>query len=342
MQAIQQQIFLALRDKTPLHIIGGNSKAFYGSAQTGTPLYVGDYAGVIDYQPTELVLTARCGTPLSDIESLLAAHGQMLGFEPPHFADTATLGGTIATGLSGSRRAYAGAVRDMVLGVRMINGRGELLKFGGQVMKNVAGFDISRLQVGALGTLGVLLDISLKVLPRPESELTLVFEMPEQQALTQMIDWGRKNLPISALCFVDNGLYLRLSGAETAIKRVHLTLGGTILPQADDFWLSIREQQHAFFNTELPLWRLSLAPATNPLPLSGDCLMDWGGALRWLKTDEPSDKLFAVMQNTSGHACRFRSTQGFISQALTPNLSHLQQRIKLAFDPDGIFNLNGR
>ena len=338
MDAIQQQVLQAISDKTPLKIIGGNNKAFYSQHIAGKPLSVADYAGVIHYEPSELVLTARCGTRLTDIETLLSEQGQMLAFEPPHFGETATLGGAIATGFSGSRRAYTSAARDVVLGVRLINGRGEVLKFGGEVMKNVAGFDVSRLQVGALGSLGVLLDISLKVLPRPETEITLQFELDESEAFKRMIAWGKTALPLSGMCFVNGGLYLRLAGAESAIQRVKHTLGGDVLNNAEEFWLSIREQQHGFFNGQSALWRLSVAAATEKLPLSGSWLLDWGGALRWLKTDEPADKIFALMNQVSGHACRFRSLDGYLFQPLNTNLQCLQDNVKLAFDPYQIFN----
>ena len=338
---IQQQVLQAICDKTPLKIIGGNSKAFYGQPITGKPLYVADYAGVIHYEPSELVLTARCGTRLTDIEILLAEQGQMLAFEPPHFSETATLGGAIATGFSGSRRAYTSAVRDVVLGVCLINGRGEILKFGGEVMKNVAGFDVSRLQVGALGSLGVLIDISLKVLPCPETEITLQFELDGTEAFKRMIAWGKTALPLSGLCFVNNCLYVRLAGAESAIQRVKHTLGGEVLNNAEAFWLSIREQQHEFFYDESALWRLSVAAATEKLPLSGSWLLDWGGALRWLKTDEPADKVFALMNQVSGYACRFRSLEGCLFQPLNANLQRLQHNVKLAFDPHEIFNRIG-
>ncbi len=340
MQAIQQQVLQAIADKKPLQIVGGNSKTFYGRAITGKPLHLADYQGIIHYEPTELVLTARCGTRLSDIELLLAEHGQMLAFEPPHFGDNATLGGTVATGLSGSRRAYTGAVRDVVLGVRLLNGQGDVLKFGGEVMKNVAGFDVSRLQVGALGTLGVLLDISLKVLPRPETEITLCFTMDETQALTAMTKWSRLNLPVSAMCFADETLRIRLSGAEAALKTAQQHLGGEALSPivAKAFWLSIREQQHAFFQTELPLWRLSLAPATPQLNLSGTWLFDWGGALRWLKSEESAETIFTSMQHLSAHACRFRSVSGCEFQPLPEGLVKLHRNLKQAFDPHGIFN----
>jgi glycolate oxidase FAD binding subunit len=337
---LRERVLSAIATKTPLQIIGGNSKAFYGREPQGEPFYVAKHSGVIHYEPTELVITARCGTPLAEIESLLAVHGQMLAFEPPHFGDNATLGGTIATGLSGSRRAYTAAVRDVVLGVHLLNGHGEVLKFGGEVMKNVAGFDVSRLQVSALGTLGVLLDISLKVLPRPESETTLCFMMYETQALETMIKWAKTNLPLSAMSFEGHSLHIRLSGAAAALKTAHSRLGGDALTaiEADEFWLSIREQQHAFFQTELPLWRLSLAPATPALKLSGTGLIDWGGALRWLKTEESAATIFSMMQNLSASACRFRSASGCEFQPLPEGLAKLQRNLKHAFDPHGIFN----
>ena len=338
---LRERVLAAIADKTPLQIIGGNSKAFYGRSVTAEPLHIADHSGILHYEPTELVITARAGTPLSEIETILASQGQMLAFEPPHFGTTATLGGTVATGLSGSRRPYTGAVRDVVLGVRLLNGHGEIVKLGGEVMKNVAGFDVSRLQVGALGTLGVLLDISLKVLPRPETETTLSFNMNEEQALATMSEWARKNLPISGMCFDGENLNIRLSGAESAIARVRQQLGGEVLAPvvAKAFWLSVREQQHAFFKTEIPLWRLSMAPTTPQPKLSGTWFMDWGGALRWLKTDENPEMIFSAMSAVSGHACRFRSSLGCQFQPLTPELEKLHRNIKRAFDPHGIFNI---
>jgi glycolate oxidase FAD binding subunit len=337
---LRECVLAAIAHKTPLHIIGGNSKAFYGRATQGEPFHVAKHSGVIHYEPTELVITARCGTPLADIKKLLTEHGQMLAFEPPHFGNTATIGGTVSAGLSGSRRAYTSAVRDVVLGIRLINGQGEVVKFGGEVMKNVAGFDVSRLQVGALGTLGVLLDISLKVLPRPETEITLAFILNEAQALTTMIELGRQNLPLSAMCFESNTLHVRLSGAESALKAAQQRLGGEVLSPiiAKTFWRSLREQQHEFFQGDTPLWRLSLAPATPQPQLSGQWFIDWGGALRWLKTDESAETIFATMQSLSAHACRFRSVLGCEFQPPAEALAKLQRNIKHAFDPHGLFN----
>ncbi len=338
---LRERVLAAIADKKSLQIIGGNSKAFYGRSITAEPLHIAEHSGILHYEPSELVITARAGTPLAEIETTLAAQGQMLAFEPPHFGTTATLGGTVAAGLSGSRRPYAGAVRDVVLGVRLLNGHGDMVKFGGEVMKNVAGFDVSRLQVGALGTLGVLLDISLKVLPRPETETTLAFSMTEAQALTAMIEYGKKNLPISAMCFDGEAFNIRLSGAEAAIAKSRQHLGGEVLSpiNAETFWLSVREQQHAFFQSETPLWRLSMAPATAQPKLSGTWFIDWGGALRWLKTEENSETIFAAMTVVSGSACRFRSSLGCEFQPLTPELEKLHRNIKRAFDPHGIFNI---
>lgn len=339
-EALQERVLSAIAGKTPLQIIGGNSKAFYGRPTQGEPLYVAEHSGVIHYEPSELVITARCGTPLAELEKLLSVNGQMLAFEPPNFGSPATLGGTVAAGLSGSRRAYTGAVRDVVLGVGLINGQGEVLKFGGEVMKNVAGFDVSRVQVGALGTLGVLLDMSLKVLPRPESETTLSFIMNEAEALSTMTQWGRQNLPLSAMCFADNTLNVRLSGAESALKAAQQRLGGDVLSSliAKAFWLSIREQQHHFFRGDTPLWRLSLAPATPQPQLAGNWLIDWGGALRWLKSDDSAATIFATMQNLSAHACRFRSAAGCEFQPPSEAVVKLHRNLKQAFDPHGIFN----
>jgi glycolate oxidase FAD binding subunit len=337
---LHERVLSAIANKTPLQILGGNNKAFYGRPVIGEPLEVAKHCGILQYEPSELVITARSGTPLSIIETTLAGQGQMLAFEPPHFGTTATLGGTVATGLSGSRRPYAGAVRDVVLGIRLINGLGENVKFGGEVMKNVAGFDVPRLQVGALGTLGVLLDISLKVLPRPEVETTLSFTMTEAKALATMATYSKKNSLISGLCFENDTLYLRLSGAESAIAKVREKLGGEILTPvvAKAFWLSVREQKRPFFQGETPLWRLSMAAATAQPKLSGTWLIDWGGALRWLKTEESPETLFSAMSAVSGHACRFRSSLGCEFQPLTAALEKLNRNVKQAFDPQGIFN----
>ena len=337
---LHEQVLAAIAGKTPVSIAGSGSKAFYGRPAQGEPLSVVQHRGIISYEPTELVITARSGTRLADIKAVLAERGQMLAFEPPHFGPDATLGGAVATGLSGPRRPYAGAVRDVVLGVKLLNGHGEILKFGGEVMKNVAGFDVSRLMVGALGTLGVVLEVSMKVLPRPEAEITLIFAMNPNDALVQMNRWAGQNWPLSAACFDGEALWIRLSGAEAAIAVARQKLGGDALPddEATSFWEDVREQKLGFFQSETPLWRLSLASATAQPDLSGVWFIDWGGALRWLKTEQSAETIFQTAQALGGHACRFRSPLGGQFQPLPAGLEKLHRKIKLAFDPHGIFN----
>ncbi len=338
---LRERVLAAIADKTALNIIGSNSKAFYGRPAQGEVLLVKGHSGIINYEPTELVITARCGTRLSDIEAVLDERGQMLAFEPPYFGPNATLGGAVATGLSGSRRPYAGAVRDVVLGVKLLNGHGEILKFGGEVMKNVAGFDVSRLMAGALGTLGVVLEISMKVLPKPEAEITLQFVMSTDAALVQMNRWAGRNWPLSAACHDGEILRIRLSGAEAAIAFARQKLGGDATMPDDEsiaFWMEVREQRLAFFQAET-LWRLSLASATTQPNLSGSWFIDWGGALRWLKTDQPAESVFQAALASGGHACRFRSPLGGQFQPLSSGLEQLHRKIKSAFDPHGIFNV---
>ena len=337
---IAEQVRQAKTAGTPLALQGGGSKRFYGRASFGKPLDLSGHAGILAYEPTELVLTARAGTSLAEVETLLAERGQMLAFEPPHFGPNATLGGMVACGLSGPRRPFAGSVRDNVLGVKIINGKGEILQFGGQVMKNVAGFDLSRLMVGALGTLGVLLEVSLKVLPRPEAEETLGFDLSAAEALVAMNRWAGQAWPLSAAAHDGERAYLRLSGAESAVKASMNQLGGERWPEAGQFWAGVCEQRLAFFQDDRPLWRLSLPPASPQPPLPGACFIDWGGALRWLKTDAPAASIFAQASLANGHATLFHTadTPDQIFQPLPEALKALHIRLKQAFDPDGLFN----
>lgn len=339
-ESLRQKVLAAYAGAAPLRIVGGGSKSFYGRAGSGEALALSGHSGVVNYQPTELILTARTGTPLSAIEVALAERDQMLGFEPPHFGAGATLGGTVACGLSGPRRPYAGSVRDCVLGIKMINGKGEILRFGGEVMKNVAGFDLSRLMVGALGTLGLLLEVSLKLLPRPESETTLVFEMPAADAIAAMNRWAHGNWPISGLCHDGCRLYLRVAGAEAALRVCRQRFGGEVLPQGEAFWADLREQRLGFFSAPGRLWRLSLAPASSPLKLPGDWFIDWGGSLRWLKTDASAAEVFDAAQRSGGHATLFRAGTAVeqVFQPLSRPLGQLHIRLKKALDPKGIFN----
>ncbi len=269
---LQERVRCAAAERTPLQIVGGGTKAFYGRAPRGEVLAVAGHRGVVAYEPTELVVTARAGTPLAEIETLLAQHGQMLAFEPPHFGAAATVGGCVACGLSGPRRPYAGAVRDHLLGIRLLNGRGEVLRFGGEVMKNVAGYDVSRLMAGALGTLGVLLEVSLKVVPRPAREETLRRPCNTVQAIETMNRWAASPVPLSGAAFDGEQLYLRLSGTQSGVGKARGLIGGDVLPDAGTFWERLREHRHGFFDTSAPFWRLSVRPGSPPIDLPGKWL----------------------------------------------------------------------
>ena len=340
-QRLQQQIQGAFNQKTALCIVGGNSKAFYGHAVSAETLSVAEHRGVLNYEPTELVITARAGTPLNEIEKILDDNGQMLPFEPPAFTSKATIGGTIACNLSGPRRAYAGAARDFLLGCKIINGKGEILTFGGEVMKNVAGYDVSRLMAGAYGTLGVLLEISLKVLPRPAASVTLFHECSASDAVQFMSGLLSKPLPVDGACYYKGQCYVRLSGSEQSVKEAQKKLPGEMLSPRSHFWQRLREHELSFFiNIDKPLWRIAVKPATAPLPIEGEWLLDWGGAQRWLWRDIEVDKIRSVVQQHGGHATLFRGgdRESDVFQPLAKPLQLLHQRLKASFDPDRIFN----
>ena len=339
LDALIDRIRAAHADNTPLVIQGGGSKTFYGNADEGEVLSTRTLTGVVDYQPKELVLTARAGTSLAEIEALLAAHNQMLAFEPPHFYGAGTLGGSIAAGLSGPRRPYAGAARDFVLGVRMIDGTGQPLRFGGQVIKNVAGYDVSRLMVGALGTLGVLTEVSLKVLPKPGAETTLQFELDEATAILKMNQWAGQPLPLSATSWHAGLLSVRLSGAASAVHAAQAKLGGEPLHDAAGFWQRLRDQATPFFDKR-PLWRLAVKPTTPPLKLCEAQWIEWGGAVRWLASGLPAARLREAAVAAGGHATLFRDdapTKGAFTP-LAPALAVLHRALKERFDPRGILN----
>jgi glycolate oxidase FAD binding subunit len=337
-----EQVQQAAATKSPLRIVGGNSKSFYGrdtAKLNQAVLDLSAHQGVINYEPSELVISVRAGTLLKEVEAVLAEHNQMLAFEPPAFGDSATIGGTIACNFSGPRRPYAGAARDFVLGTHIINGKGELLHFGGEVMKNVAGYDVSRLQCGAMGTLGVILDVSLKVLPRPETELTLTRETNEATAFEVMNRIAGKPLPLSAAAFDGNMIYMRLSGSEDAVRSAHQQIGGDAYNKGDEFWRRLKEQDLPFFNGDNPLWRLSLPQSTNHTTLRGKFLVDWGGGLRWLSTDENGETIRAVAAKAGGHASCFRGgDRNRVFAPLTSPLHSLHSRLKQAFDPEGVLN----
>jgi glycolate oxidase FAD binding subunit len=325
-----------------LRLRGGGTKDFYGQSLAGEVLDLRAYAGVVAYDPTELVITARCGTPLAEIEAALAGRGQMLAFEPPHFGEHATIGGVVAAGLSGPRRAAAGAVRDFVLGVRMLDGRGEDLAFGGRVMKNVAGYDVSRLLAGSLGTLGVLLEVSLKVLPVPVAEATLALELPEGRAIDTMNAWAGKPLPISATAYRDGELSVRLSGAAAAVRAARAKLGGELVDaeRAARLWAGIREQTDPFFAGAEPLWRLAVPSATPPLGFGGRLLVEWHGGLRWLKANADARAVRDRAARAGGHATLFRGGDKAVGvfQPLAPAVATLHRRLKAEFDPHRVFN----
>ena len=337
---LRQQVQQAIDNKTPLSIVGGNTKSFYGHHVNGNSLSVSKHEGVINYDPTELVITVRAGTRLTEVKDILAGNGQMLGFEPPGFGEAATIGGVIACNFSGPARPYHGAARDFVLGMKIINGHAQQLKFGGQVIKNVAGYDVSRLQCGAMGTLGVILDVSLKVLPIPEQTQTRCLKMEVNKAIETMNQLAARSGPVTGACYVDKTLYVRLAGNETAVSKAADSLGGDEVKDAD-FWSSVCEHQHRFFKTETPLWRLSVPPATNAMDdLTGTCLVDWGGAQRWLLSEDAADHIRQSCQQAGGHATLYRSTKKEINifQPLSAPLVLIHKNLKQAFDPHSILN----
>jgi glycolate oxidase FAD binding subunit len=330
----------------PLRTRGGGSKDFYGGALVGEVLDMRRHSGIVSYEPTELVITARGGTLLVEIEAALTAQRQCLAFEPPSFAadgvNGATVGGMVAAGLSGPRRSAVGAVRDFVLGVKLMDGEARVLDFGGQVMKNVAGYDVSRLIAGSLGTLGLILEVSLKVLPRPVAQTTLQFDLSETKALEAVTRWAGKPLAVSATCWQADVLTVRLSGAGAAVELAQLALGGDVLPalEADRFWNDLRDQRLAFFGGEQALWRLSLPTVAPPMNLPGRQLIEWGGAQRWLKTAAPASRIREVASAVGGHATLFRGGQkdAGVFQPLPSALMNLHRRVKAAFDPRGVLN----
>ena len=343
LQEFRARIAAAHAARAPLRLRGSGSKDWYGQTVAGEVLDTRAYAGIVDYEPSELVVTARCGTPLAELEQVLAAQNQMLAFEPPHFGPGATVGGMVASGLSGPRRQGAGALRDFVLGADLVDGRGELLHFGGKVMKNVAGYDVSRLLAGSLGTLGLVACVSLKVLPRPVREATLLFEIDQQQALDKLNAWSGRALPISASAWRDGRLALRLSGAGAAVDAAARELGGETMTDADRFWHDLREQQAEFFIGvhDTGLWRLALPPTTPALDLPGRQLIEWGGGQRWLKAPRAgAADIRRTVAAAGGHATLYRAVDKRAGAFHHPSAAILRihERLQGAFDPAGIFN----
>lgn len=353
LQQLQERIRDAAARGARLEIRGQGSKAFYGGAPVGEPLEMAGpngFSGITSYEPSELVVTAKAGTPIAELEALLAEQGQHLAFEPPRFGSQGTVGGMVAAGLSGPARAAAGSVRDHLLGLTLLNGRAEALSFGGTVMKNVAGYDVSRLMAGALGVLGVILEVSLKVLPRPVASATLRFEMDQAAALRALNQWGGQPLPIQASAWWEGALVLRLAGAEAAVAAATRSLGGEAIPQdlALPFWAGLRDQADEFFQGAeravaggARLWRLSL-PQTAPVlaQLHGEQLVEWGGGQRWLTTAQPDALVREAAAGVGGHATLFRSRDksAGVFAPLSAPLARIHRELKASFDPQGLFN----
>ena len=344
-----------------LCIRGGGSKDFYGESSQGEVLDTRVLEGTSSYEPTELVVTTRCGTSLAELETLLATKGQCLPFEPPHFAYStgapnisvkhrgATVGGMVAAGLSGPSRAAVGSVRDYVLGATMLNGKGEVLTFGGQVMKNVAGYDVSRLLAGSLGTLGVILEVSLKVMPMAPATVTLRLEMDQAHALAKLNDWGGQPIPLNASAWWDGNLIVRLRGALAAVQAARVRIGGDVVePEfSGPFWEGLRDHTDEFFTaahkaveTGASLWRISVPQTAPPLALTGELMVEWAGGERWLCSAMPASTVRDAASKAGGHATLFaaRDKSPGVFAPLQSPLDRIHREVKKSFDPSGIFN----
>ena len=349
LRRVIDHVATARATRTPLQLRGHGSKAFYGEAPRGEPLDLTPLTGIARYEPTELVVTARAGTPIAELEAALAAQGQCLAFEPPRFDGQGTVGGMVAAGLAGPSRAAVGGVRDFVLGAALLNANGDVLRFGGEVMKNVAGYDVSRLLVGSLGILGPIVEVSLKVLPLPPARATLRFEQPQAQALEQLQRWAGQPLPLRASAWWNDMLVLQLAGAEAAVRAAVRSLGGDAIDAAtaQRFWTGLRDQRDDEFfvaaadavNAGATLWRLSVAPHAPPLATEGEQLIEWHGGQRWIVNHADAPTMRALAAAAGGHASAFRGNKS--AGAFTPlaaPLARIHQRLKACFDPDNLFN----
>jgi glycolate oxidase FAD binding subunit len=346
---IVDRVRSAAEQGQPLRIRGGASKDFYGERLEGEVLSTGELRGIVSYEPSELVVTVRAGTPLAELEQALSERGQSLPFEPPHFAEGATVGGMVAAGLAGPARASVGSVRDYVLGLQMVNGRGEALVFGGQVMKNVAGYDVSRLMVGAMGTLGLLTELSLKVLPVAPAQASLRFHCTQAEALQRLNAWGGQPLPLNASCWQEQEggtLTLRWRGAVAAVDSACRSLGGEQLDaaQAAREWNALREHRSAWFTErgDRDLWRLSVPQTAPVLDLPESPLVEWHGAQRWVRVAAAdSGRVRDAAVRAGGHATLFRTMRANAQGRMTPLqpvLAKLHEQLKKQFDPAGVFN----
>jgi len=355
--SLQQQVKEAIAKQSPLFIHGGQSKLFYGNFYDNNiyenninakALDISAHTGVISYEPSELYITVRAGTLLSDVETLLTENQQILPFEPPHYTDKTTIGGAVAAGIAGPRRAYTGSVRDAILGVQIINGEGEIVNFGGQVMKNVAGYDLSRLMVRSHGTLGVILSVSLRLLPKPDADMTLTFEADQQQALDYFKQIRVQQQPITASCWHDNRVYIRLSASDNILQNCKQSakqkIIGDELAEADSFWKAIRDHQHSFFQgSDKPLWRFSLPPSSEIFArINNEPLLEWGGAQRWVRTNTPANIIQNIANSRKGYATLIQGDIPGVPRfpVLEENLLKLHKRLKNKMDPHGIFNPN--
>ena len=343
--AIRERIREASAARTPLAITGGGTKAFYGEPLRGEPLEIRGYAGIVSYEPTELVITARAGTPMAEIQEALASRGQWLACEPPAFGPGGTVGGMVATGLSGPGRASLGSVRDFVLGAKMIDAHGEWLSFGGQVMKNVAGYDVARLLCGSLGILGPIVEVALKVLPVPACTSSWVFESDPTAAVRLFNELAGRPLPITATAWTQGRAHVRLAGAEPGVRAAERELREHhgAQPLEPEFWTALRDHTLAPLAPHepggRPLWRLSVPSSVPSMPLAGDWVIEWGGALRWLRTDAPADAVRAAARAAGGSACRFRGAgEEPVFEPLADVLGKIHRRLKAEFDPLGLFN----
>ncbi|MEJ1353322.1 MAG: glycolate oxidase subunit GlcE [Candidatus Sedimenticola sp. (ex Thyasira tokunagai)] len=339
-RSLVEHVREAFEKGSPLNIVGGGSKAYLGREARGEPLQVNDHRGIVSYNPTELVMTARNGTPIEEINRVLAENGQVCPFESPVFEGTATLGGTLAANLSGPARPWSGSIRDAVLGVQLINGKGEQLKFGGQVMKNVAGYDVSRLQAGALGTLGVITEVSFKVVPQAAATTTLVREMSVGDAIKEMNRLAGEPLPISGSVWLNGRLYLRFEGASRAVSAAASKVSGETLDDAQAFWQGVNEQTLDFFQDDTPLWRFSINSSASLAPLNGAWLIDWGGAQRWVRGDFERGVLERYAEEARGHLSLYRhgDRKGEVFHTLSTVQQQMHKNLKASFDPKAVLN----
>jgi glycolate oxidase FAD binding subunit len=352
----KEQIQSAITNQQSINIRGGNTKHWYGDVPHGVTLDARAYQGILDYQPEELVITVCAGTPLKEVESSLAEKKQYFAFDPPCFGSEATIGGMIASGIAGPGRGQYGGLRDYVLGTKIMDGRGQVLSFGGKVMKNVAGYDVSRLLPGSLGTLSLLLEVSIKVLPQPAKTQTLKFEIDQAQAIIQMNTWASQPLPLSASAWIGNSnggeLWVRLAGAnaavEAGISKMNQLIKSQLIPveEASLFWQSVKEQEHSFFKeSNEPLWRFAINPLSPPLPFENQTLLEWYGGQRWIKGHLSAPHARQIAHQHGGHATLFRGAKLEGESVFTPlsfnpltaPLEVVQQRIRQTFDPHSVF-----